>query len=83
MESESATCVLDLVDANPAGMTLIQIGTVLGGISRERVRQLQERALKRFAPRLRRELLHAGFDPHEVEIVVARRALSGDEENER
>ena len=39
-------CALDVVDANPDGMTLQAVGELLG-IGRERVRQIEEGALRR------------------------------------
>lgn len=42
-------CALDVVDANPNGMTLDAVGVLLGGLSRERVRQLEEEAFKKLS----------------------------------
>jgi len=51
----SGSCSLDLVERHPSGMTLEQIGLAFG-VTRERVRQLERKALLAFAPRVRRRL---------------------------
>ena len=42
------SCVLDVTDRNPAGVTLEQVGDLLG-LTRERIRQLEVRVLGRIA----------------------------------
>ena len=39
----SATCALDVTDANPDGLSASEVGVILG-VSPERVRQIEERA---------------------------------------
>lgn len=46
----STTCVLDYVDENPEGQTLIAVGRELG-VSRERVRQISDDALAKLLAR--------------------------------
>lgn len=46
------SCALDMIEVEPDGMTLGQIGAVLN-LSREPVRKIQERALDELAPRPR------------------------------
>jgi hypothetical protein len=53
--SSVGSCVLDLVDRSPDGVTLATIGTVLV-VSRERIRQLERKAIKPLGSRIRRRL---------------------------
>lgn len=46
------SCTLDLVDAHEGGMTLDEVAQVLG-ITRERVRQIEKKALEKLFKRLR------------------------------
>ena len=60
------SCTLDLADAFEAGMTLDQVGRVLG-VTRERVRQLETVALSKFLRRLSSEeadALKGVFEQH-------------------
>jgi hypothetical protein len=53
------TCALDLIDARYGDeMTLDEIGVVMGGVSRERIRQIEDEALKhvRSSPSQMREV---------------------------
>lgn len=49
------SCALDVVDRNPDGVTLREIGEMLD-VSRERIRQLERKALKPLGARIRRRL---------------------------
>jgi len=55
------SCVLDLVDAHPNGMTLKEVALVLG-CTRERVRQIEVTAMKKLARRLSPALHEALVD---------------------
>jgi hypothetical protein len=48
LRSLPATCILDVIDEHPDGVTLEEAGQLLGGFTRERIRQIEEGALTRF-----------------------------------
>ena len=50
----TTSCVLDIIDQNPEGMTLEEIGDVLH-ITREGIRQIEERTLTRLRDELEKE----------------------------
>lgn len=50
-----SSCVLDVVQRNPDGVTLREIGGALD-VSRERIRQIERKALRPLGPRIRRHL---------------------------
>lgn len=54
-----ASCVLDVADRNPDGLTLEEVGGHLA-VTRERIRQIETRALLMVGPRVRRRL---GVEP--------------------
>lgn len=58
LASPLASCALDAIDAARGPLTLEEVGTLLG-LTRERVRQIQEEALAKLAPLLDRDLLAA------------------------
>jgi hypothetical protein len=50
------SCSLDVADRNPGGLTLEAAGTFLG-VTRERVRQIETKAVSRIGHRIRRRLV--------------------------
>ena len=48
-ESPTASCSLDVATANPDGLKLEEIAVHLGGLSRERIRQIEAEALGKLA----------------------------------
>jgi hypothetical protein len=58
------SCALDLVEQHPSGMTLEQVAQCIGGLTRERVRQIECRALSSALRHLRRRGL---ISPEELE----------------
>lgn len=61
---ELAGCALDLVDGNPDGLLLDEVGAALG-VTGEAVRQAEERAL--------RKLRRAGLDADHLELLMGGR----------
>ena len=51
LRSLPATCILDVIDEHPDGVTLDEAGQLLGGFTRERIRQIEAHALERFQAR--------------------------------
>lgn len=47
IENMPDTCEIDIVKRHPEGVTLQELATQMGGITRERVRQIQERAIRK------------------------------------
>lgn len=45
------SCALDVVDEHPGGLTHDAVGQLLGGLTRERVRQIEARALSKIGKR--------------------------------
>lgn len=56
------TCALDVIARNPDGATLEQIGEILG-VTRERVRQIERKAMRRMPRRVRRFLGSSAAEP--------------------
>lgn len=57
------SCALDVVDANPVGVTLEVVGDLLG-VTRERIRQIEEKALRK---------LRLAFGPDAIERLLSDR----------
>jgi hypothetical protein len=67
MEQDYESCSLDLVARHPDGMTLEKIANVFG-LTRERVRQIEEKAMVRSADRIKDS--EYDIKPHEVETAT-------------
>lgn len=55
------SCALDVVDEYPGGLTHDAVGKLLGGLTRERVRQLEAAALAKVRKRAAGRAAHAGL----------------------
>lgn len=69
---ERESCVLDVVDDNPDGITLDEAGRILG-VSRERIRQVEERLLRKVRGNRRLAALAADA----IGLPVSRAAAGG------
>jgi hypothetical protein len=49
--STTESCVLDVVDRHPGGLTHDAVGGILSGLTRERIRQIESRALRQLERR--------------------------------
>lgn len=54
LSAERPSCVIDVVDAHPEGLTLDEVGQLFG-VTRERIRQIESKALARLPRRTERE----------------------------
>ncbi len=54
MPPDGPTCGLEVVEVQADGLSLDAIGVLLGGVSRERARQIESNALVKLERRLRR-----------------------------
>ena len=45
--ADAETCALEVAEEHPDGLTLESVGALLGGMTRERVRQIEAQALRK------------------------------------